>query len=70
MYTPHQVPWTISGTKELMQQTDGNASSHKPFTPECNAWGKITPKEVLQAIKDSYDNPTCRHCPTVATRFT
>ena len=40
-----------------LQQTDGNASSHKPFTPECNAWGKIAPKEVLQAIKDSYDAP-------------
>lgn len=46
-----------------LQQTDGNASAHKPFTAECNAWGKISVKEVLQAIQESYNAPTCPELP-------
>ena len=46
-----------------LQQTDGTASAHKPFTEACNAWGKITPKKVLQAIKKSYDAPVSEELP-------
>ena len=46
-----------------LQQTDGNASAHKPFTADCNRQGKITAKRVLQAIKKSYDVPVCKELP-------
>lgn len=38
-----------------MQQTDGTFSSHKAFSPENNAKGKIHPVKVLEALKESYD---------------
>jgi len=38
-----------------LQQTDGTHSSHKPFTAQHNMNGIIKPKEVLAAIKESYD---------------
>jgi sugar phosphate isomerase/epimerase len=38
-----------------LQQTDGNSSSHRPFTEENNRQGIIRPENVLQAIADSYN---------------
>lgn len=37
-----------------LQQTTGNASSHQPFTQECNKTGIIFGDKVLKAIKASY----------------
>lgn len=37
-----------------LQQTTGNASSHQPFTRECNKTGIIAGDKVLKAIKASY----------------
>ncbi len=36
-----------------LQQTDGKADRHWPFTPEFNKIGIIDPKKVLQAINES-----------------
>jgi hypothetical protein len=38
-----------------LQQTDGNSSSHRPFTQENNRQGIIRAEEVLQAMADSYN---------------
>jgi len=38
-----------------LQQTDGNHSSHKPFTKEFNEGGIIRGEKVLKAIAESYD---------------
>lgn len=38
-----------------IQQTDGTFSSHKGFTAENNAKGKIHPVKILEAIKESYE---------------
>jgi hypothetical protein len=38
-----------------LQQTDGNFSSHKPFTDETNKKGIIEPAKILKALKQSYD---------------
>ncbi len=40
-----------------MQQTDNNASAHKPFTKEQNEKGIIDIKKVLEAIRTSYEAP-------------
>lgn len=40
-----------------LQQTDGLASGHKPFTQANNHWGKIRGKAVLEALKKAYDQP-------------
>ena len=40
-----------------LQQTDGLVSAHRHFTPENNAWGKIYGKDVLMALRQSYDKP-------------
>lgn len=40
-----------------LQQTDGQISAHIPFTEERNAWGIVTPRKVLEALKASYDRP-------------
>lgn len=40
-----------------LQQTDGNESSHKHFTPENNKWGKIEPIKLLKSLKESYELP-------------
>ena len=40
-----------------MQQTDNNASAHRPFTQEYNKTGIIDIKKVLNAIRESYDAP-------------
>ncbi len=39
-----------------LQQTDGNASAHLPFTAQNNAKGIITGERVLRALKQSYDS--------------
>ncbi|HHV59513.1 MAG TPA: hypothetical protein GXX49_04335 [Clostridiaceae bacterium] len=39
-----------------LQQTDGNSSSHRPFTQEYNKTGIIDGGKVLRAIYDSYIN--------------
>lgn len=41
-----------------LQQTDGRASAHKPFTKAENAAGIIKGKAVLEALKQSYDRET------------
>jgi sugar phosphate isomerase/epimerase len=38
-----------------LQQTDGNSSSHRPFTQENNRQGIIRAEEVLQAMAGSYN---------------
>ena len=38
-----------------IQQTDGTYSSHKGFTAENNAKGKIHPVKILEAIQESYN---------------
>lgn len=38
-----------------LQQSDGLTSAHKHFTRENNQWGKIEPKAVLTALRESYD---------------
>lgn len=38
-----------------LQQTDGRASAHLPFTEEQNSKGKITGERLLRALKKSYD---------------
>ena len=51
-----------------LQQTDGSASAHKPFTTENNKTGIVTAEKVLKAIRCSYDRcqdlslslPRCR----------
>ena len=40
-----------------MQQTDNNASAHRPFTDKYNKNGVIDIHRVLEAIKKSYDAP-------------
>jgi hypothetical protein len=40
-----------------LQQTDGTYSAHKPFTEKYNKDGIVNPKDVLRAIKNSYDIP-------------
>lgn len=40
-----------------MQQTDNNASAHKPFTADCNRTGIIDIKRVLESIRESYEAP-------------
>lgn len=40
-----------------LQQTNGTLSLHKPFTKQNNEAGIIHPKNVLKAIKESYDAP-------------
>jgi sugar phosphate isomerase/epimerase len=40
-----------------LQQTNGFESAHKHFTPENNAWGKVTGPAVLEALKASCDAP-------------
>lgn len=46
-----------------LQQTDGTYSGHKPFTKAYNKNGIIDPKEVLGAIKKSYDIPVKKGMP-------
>ncbi|MGO8693780.1 MAG: sugar phosphate isomerase/epimerase family protein [Rectinemataceae bacterium] len=41
-----------------LQQTDGTSSSHQPFTHEFNTNGRITGLKVLEALAQSYRNPT------------
>ncbi len=41
-----------------LQQTDGNVSAHKPFTEANNRIGIVDPPKVLQAIWESYQQPT------------
>lgn len=48
-----------------MQQSDGNSSSHNPFTAEKNAAGIICGKKLLTALKESYDRP---HEPSLPSR--
>ncbi|MPN21649.1 hypothetical protein SDC9_169029 [bioreactor metagenome] len=38
-----------------LQQTDGTFSAHRPFTKVNNKNGIVAPREVLRAIKKSYD---------------
>jgi D-erythrulose 1-phosphate 3-epimerase len=40
-----------------LQQTDGHASAHRPFTPNYNATGIVEPRAVLEAIAESYAQP-------------
>lgn len=40
-----------------LQQTDGTFSSHAPFTDKYNKTGIIDPVKILEAIKESYDQP-------------
>jgi sugar phosphate isomerase/epimerase len=40
-----------------MQQTDNNASAHRPFTDEYNKTGIIDIRRVLSAIRESYEAP-------------
>lgn len=47
-----------------LQQTDGNESSHKNFTPALNAWGIINGPDVLRAAKASCDLPSKPGLPT------
>jgi sugar phosphate isomerase/epimerase len=46
-----------------LQQTDGTASGHRPFTARYNATGIIEPKRVLAAIKAAYDAPAPPNMP-------
>jgi sugar phosphate isomerase/epimerase len=41
-----------------LQQTDGNSSSHRPFTEQNNRQGIIRAEDVLQAMADSYNRPS------------
>jgi hypothetical protein len=38
-----------------LQQTDGRASAHLPFTEDQNSKGKITGERLLRSVKQSYD---------------
>jgi hypothetical protein len=38
-----------------LQQTDGSASKHQPFTPAFNAGGQVRPEWVLAALKESFE---------------
>jgi sugar phosphate isomerase/epimerase len=40
-----------------LQQTDGQVSSHWPFTDECNARGLVRAGELIEALAESYDAP-------------
>lgn len=40
-----------------LQQTDGQASAHRPFTAATNRTGLVEPIKVLQAIWDAYQQP-------------
>lgn len=40
-----------------LQQTDGVQSSHKPFTPELNAWGKVHGDRVLKTLWECCQAP-------------
>ena len=40
-----------------LQQTDGNVSSHWPFTPQRNAVGIIEGRRYLRALAESYQRP-------------
>ena len=40
-----------------LQQTDGAQSSHKPFTPELNAWGKVHGDRVLKTLWECCNAP-------------
>jgi sugar phosphate isomerase/epimerase len=40
-----------------LQQTDGSASAHRPFTATYNANGIVQPRAVLEAIAQSYAQP-------------
>ncbi|MBN8619152.1 MAG: hypothetical protein J0L63_09620, partial [Anaerolineae bacterium] len=40
-----------------LQQTDGNASAHRPFNAQQNQSGIVTGDAVLQALYDSYQQP-------------
>lgn len=40
-----------------LQQTNGEVSAHLPFTKKENEKGIIKGKEILKAIKESYDSP-------------
>lgn len=40
-----------------LQQTDGTASAHRPFTAANNRTGIVDPSKVLQAIWESYQQP-------------
>jgi hypothetical protein len=46
-----------------LQQTDGTSSSHRPFTQKYNEAGIITPRAVLEALKQSFDAPESPGCP-------
>jgi len=117
MYSPHQIPWTITGAERLLrevyheagapfyltldtghqvgqhhfmnandpphlratpedgdlyawlrrvgryspilhlQQTDGYASAHRPFTEKYNSTGIVRPADILRALAESYAQP-------------
>jgi sugar phosphate isomerase/epimerase len=40
-----------------LQQTDGTASAHRPFTAQHNASGQIEPRRVFEALAEAYAQP-------------
>jgi hypothetical protein len=46
-----------------LQQTDGNTSSHYPFTNKRNSWGIIESRKLLEALKEAYDRPDEKDMP-------
>lgn len=40
-----------------LQQTDGTASAHRPFTARYNATGIVEPPRVFEALHESYTSP-------------
>ncbi|NDJ62987.1 MAG: sugar phosphate isomerase/epimerase [Chloroflexi bacterium] len=47
-----------------LQQTDGTASAHRPFTPQHNLTGVVDPQKLLAALSDAYAAPADDNLPT------
>lgn len=50
-----------------LQQTDGTASGHKPFTPQYNATGIVHPEKLFAALKQAYAAPEAAGMPPRVT---
>jgi sugar phosphate isomerase/epimerase len=46
-----------------LQQTDGTASAHRPFTPKYNRTGIVQPEQVFAALKHAYATPPAAGMP-------